>query len=96
MESQEKKEENKGYSIASMVLGIISVILFCFTYISIPCAILAIIFAVVGKNKGGKGMATAGLVLSIIGTVLCALLFIACAACVGAVGTAGGLASSLY
>ena len=76
MESQEKKEENKGYSIASMVLGIISVILFCFTYISIPCAILAIIFAVVGKNKGGKGMATAGLVLGIISVALCVLTIV--------------------
>ena len=62
MENQEKK----GLSIASMVLGIISVVLFCIWYISLPCSILAIIFGIVGRKKGGKGMAIAGLVLGII------------------------------
>ncbi len=62
----EGKQESKGLSIASMVLGIISVVLFCFFYISIPCAILAIIFGIVGMKKGGKGMGIAGLVLGII------------------------------
>mgnify|MGYP002528578248 CR=1 FL=1 len=69
-ENKEVKEtvvqENKGLSIASMVLGIISVVLFCMWYISIPCAILAIIFGVIGKKKGGKGIAIAGLVLGIV------------------------------
>ena len=56
-------EEKKGLSIASMVLGIVSIVLFCIWYISLPCAILAIIFAVIGMKNGGKGMAIAGLVL---------------------------------
>ena len=43
------------------------------------------------KKRNPTGMATAGLVLSIIGTVLCALMFIACVACVGALGTASSL-----
>lgn len=62
----DEKKETKGFSIAAMVLGIISVVLFCIFYISIPCAILAIIFGIVGMKKGGRGMGIAGLVLGII------------------------------
>lgn len=69
----ENKTESKGLSIASMVLGIISVVLCCFAYISIPCAILAIIFGIVGMKKGGKGMGIAGLVLGIITLAILAL-----------------------
>ena len=46
---------------------------------------------VMARKKNPCGMATAGLVLSIIGTILCALMFIACAACVGAIGSAASL-----
>lgn len=60
-ENQTPVEEKKGLSIASMVLGLVGLFLF-----AIPCGILAIIFALVGKKKGGKGFATAGLVLGII------------------------------
>lgn len=66
----EEKQESKGLSIASMVLGIISVVLFCYAYISIPCAILAIIFGIIGMKKGGKGMGIAGFVLGIIAIAL--------------------------
>lgn len=63
-------EEKKGYSIASLVLGILSICFFCVWYISIPAAILAIIFGVIGRKQGSKGMATAGLILGIIAGVL--------------------------
>lgn len=62
--------EKKGFSIASLVLGIVSIVLCCIWYISIPSAIMAIIFGILGKKQGGKGMATAGLVLGIIGVAL--------------------------
>jgi len=68
-----KNEEKAGLSIASMVLGIVSIVLFCLIWISIPCAVLAVIFGLVGRKKGGKGMATAGLVLGIITLVFCIL-----------------------
>ena len=60
-ENQTPVEEKKGLSIASMVLGLVGLFLF-----AIPCGILAIIFGLVGKKKGGKGFATAGLILGII------------------------------
>ena len=57
-------EEKKGMSIASMVLGIVGLVIF-----ALPCGILAIIFSILGKKKGGKGFATTGLVLGIIDAV---------------------------
>lgn len=60
--------ESPGFGVASMVLGIISLCLSCCAYfISIPCAIVGIILGLIGlKKQAGRGMATAGLVCSII------------------------------
>lgn len=75
-EQEVVQDENKGFSITSMVLGIISIVLFCIWYLSIPCAILAIIFGVVGMKKGAKGMAIAGLVLGIIAVAIVGIFVI--------------------
>lgn len=66
-----------GFSIASMVLGIIAVLSCFFWFITIPCGILAIVFSVIRKKKGGKKMATAGLILGITALVLFTLLITA-------------------
>lgn len=67
----------KGFAIASLVLGIVGLVLFCVWYLSVPCAVLAIIFSIVAKKKGGKnGMATAGLVLGIVTLVILVLILI--------------------
>jgi len=67
-------------AVASLVLGIISVISWCF---GIVPGILAIIFALQAKKElrekpwmSGAGMATAGLVLGIVGVVLAVFIFI--------------------
>ena len=44
-----------------MVLGLVGLFLF-----AVPCGILAIVFSIIGKKKGGKGFATAGLILGIV------------------------------
>jgi glycerol-3-phosphate acyltransferase PlsY len=80
--------ESKGLSIASMVLGIVSLVMLCIWYVSIPCAILAIIFAIVGRKKGGKGMATAGLVLGIIALAIDVVIVI------GVIGLVGEIMST--
>lgn len=73
--------------IASLVLGIISLVWACFggTYLSAIVGIIGIILGAVGKKSGAK-CAVGGLVLSIIGTVLSLIFFIACVACVSAAG----------
>ena len=77
MDNQNNNNNNQnnpvsGASITSMILGIIAILAgCCFWYVSIPCAIIGIIFAAVGmkSGKGGKGMAITGLVLSIVSLV---------------------------
>lgn len=62
----------KGFSIASLVLGIFGVLCCCFWPIGGTCAILALIFTLVSRKQNGSfnGLAIAGLVLAIIGIVL--------------------------
>lgn len=81
-------QESKGLSIASMVLGIVSVVLFCIWYISIPCAILAIIFGIVGMKKGGKGMGVAGLVLGIVALAILAIIYLLALIGIASIGSA--------
>lgn len=90
----------KGAAIASLVLGIVSVV-FWFTgmlaIIGLVCAIVGIICSSVSKKAGYEGgVRTAGLVLSIIGCAGCAIAFVACGLCAAAIaGTAGSLADLL-
>lgn len=63
-----KADKTSGMAVASMVLGILSILLSCFVPIfPLIMAALAIIFCIVrDKDKAGNGMAIAGLVCSII------------------------------
>ena len=72
----DNSNNTSAFSIASLVLGILAIILFCVYYISLLCAILAIIFGAIGKSKGGRGMAVAGLVLGIISVALDVLVIV--------------------
>jgi hypothetical protein len=58
-----------GFSIASLVLGIIG--LFRYGWLLGP---LAIIFGIIGLNRDGRGMAIAGLILGIVDLILWILL----------------------
>lgn len=78
--------------VAALVLGICALVLGIFGLgfpIGTICGIVGIIFGVIGRKQHPEnaGLATGGMVCSIIGTILSLLLFFACAACVG--GTAG-------
>lgn len=75
--------------VASLVLGIISLVIGIFTagvfgWVGAIFGIIGIILGALGRKQSEKtGIATAGLVCSIIGLVLCLILYIACVACVG-------------
>lgn len=70
-------KESAGFGIASMVLGIISIVLMCWPYVSIPTSIIGLILGAVGcKKVAGKGMAVAGVVCSLI-TLGIALIIVA-------------------
>ena len=81
-------------AVASMVLGICSLV-FPFIglgWLSVLLGLVGIILgALARKKETGKGMATAGLVMSIIAVALGLVMWLACVACVGGLATAGSL-----
>lgn len=90
--SDEVKVPGKGKATASLVLGIIGVVLWFTGYgaiISLVLGIIGIVFASQSKKEGFTGgLRTAGFVLSLISLIVGALVF-ACVACIGgAVGCA--------
>ena len=48
-DDKENVVDRKGFAVASMVLGIIALVLFWIFYLSVPCAILAIIFGILSN-----------------------------------------------
>ncbi len=86
----------KGMSVAALVLGIVACAGFWIPMGNIVILILGIvgiILAIKGKKaataaNAPAGMATAGLVLSIIGTVVAGIGFITCTVCTLWIGNA--------
>jgi len=72
-----EKNINNKWGKASMILGILSLVLMFAPYIGLPLAVLAVIFSAIQKPKTGQ--ATTGLVTGIIGIVInfFMLLFVA-------------------
>ena len=59
-----------GLANTSVILGTVGLVSSCFWCISIPCAILAICFGIISKNRfqmnSGKAMAKAGIICGVI------------------------------
>jgi hypothetical protein len=74
--------------VASLILGIVATALGLFSagslgLFGIIIGIIGIILGALGrKDEQGRGLATAGLVVSIIGTILSVIFYIACATCI--------------
>ncbi|MGB7159863.1 MAG: DUF4190 domain-containing protein [Tepidisphaeraceae bacterium] len=72
----------QGMAIGALVCGILSIVLSCLWFVSIPLALVAIILGVIGKGKaargeaGGEGMAKTGMILGIVGIALGILLIV--------------------
>lgn len=96
------QQQTNGAAIASLVLGIVSIVFtFIFFIVGLICGIVGIVLAVKAKKEiaasgqGGSGVATAGLVCSIIGLTLSGI-YTLCAVAVGsALGCAGLSLSSM-
>ncbi len=71
-------QKKNGLALASMILGIIAIVLGIFGWLGIIVGIVAVILAVVAKNQikadpsmaGSAGQAKGGLIMGIIGIVL--------------------------
>ncbi len=92
--------KSNGMAVAALICGILGMIgsfIPVVMYFTAILAVLGIVFGVKGKriareSNTGMGLATAGLVLGIIGTV-CAASGILCAlACAGSLGSLASLA----
>lgn len=70
-----QKPGPNGFQIASLIVGILSIVCCCWGLFSIILAIAGIILAIVGNKKGKHGVGTGGLVCSIVGLVLAVILF---------------------
>lgn len=94
---QQPNDPFKGKAIASMVLGIVSLVFFwagIFSLAALICGVIAVILGAQARkgaqNLGIKvnGMATAGMITGLIGAILCVIGFISCVACVSCYGNA--------
>lgn len=73
---QSQKGDSVGFGIASLVLGIISLLLFC-TCINWLTGILAIIFGILQMiNNKQKGMAIGGIITAGLSMLFCIILYI--------------------
>jgi len=84
MATQTPPRAGNGLALTGMILGIVSVISFLIGFISLPAGIAGVVFSIFGMRRAkatgtGRGMAIAGLVLSILGLILfvglCALIW---------------------
>lgn len=71
---QPGKDPGHGLAIASLVLGIISILSCCCVYLSVLVGVVGVVLAIISKSKSYSGtmetMAKVGMTLSIIGVVL--------------------------
>ena len=72
----ENNKVKSGMPIASLVLGIISLVTVLFWYITLPTGIMAIVFGVKSIKKMGSKLGKAGMVTGIIGLSIFAFIYI--------------------
>ncbi|MDD4511101.1 MAG: hypothetical protein PHY23_09400 [Oscillospiraceae bacterium] len=91
----ENQSASKGTAIASLVLGIVSLVLAWFGYfaiVGIVAAIVGIVLSVSAKKAllpQEAGIATAGMVCSIVGLCLSAIVFITWVSCISVAASMG-------
>lgn len=84
-------QPGKGQATASLICSIFSLVVSYmgpFAIVGVILGIIAIVTSACAKKKGFiGGMATAGLTMGIIGTILSSICFITCLACLGIIGS---------
>ncbi len=65
-----KSTETSGLAIASLVLGLLGLIAWLLPIVGFPVIIVGLVLGIIGRSKGGKGIATAGIIICIITLML--------------------------
>lgn len=73
---EENYKNKSAMHVASLVLGIISIITALFWYITLPTGILSIVFGVKSALKTGSKIGKAGMITGIVGLSLFAFIYI--------------------
>ena len=76
MEEKVIDKNKSGMPVASLTLGIVSIVLSTFWYISLPAGILAIVFGAKSIKKMGSKLGQAGMILGIIGLSILLLIYV--------------------
>ena len=88
--SSPEPQKTDTLAIVSLILGIGAILMgCCITYLGIALGIGGIICSVMSKKKQKSGLATAGMVCSIIGIVFAAIWIIGSVAILGMLAAAG-------
>ncbi len=72
----EAPKETNALAIVSLVLGILSIVCCCCGWVGILFGVGGILCAVFANKQGKTGLAKAGLICSIVGAVLAAVIWI--------------------
>lgn len=86
--TQSAQGGREGIAIASMILGIGAIVLFCVIYVSMPAALLAIILGSLSLRSANRVMAIIGIVCGAISALLSLLWVMAIAALLFGAGKA--------
>ena len=93
---QNPQQPTNGKAVASLVLGIIAAVFMFFSgtivlgFVSLILAVIGLVLGVQARREmpqGTTGMATAGMVLSIVVLALTVIVMVGCAACVGLIAS---------
>ena len=84
---QEPPKQTNVLAIVGMILGIISILAGCCGWYSLFLGIPGIICSILARKQGKSGMATAGIVCSVIGIILGILMTVMAVAIVGILGS---------
>ena len=77
---EENNMNKSSLPVASLVLGIISIVTALFWYITLPTGIIAIVFGVKSIKRFGSKLGKAGLITGIVGLSLFLFIYISFAA----------------
>lgn len=73
---EEESKNKSGMGVASLTLGIISILTAIFWYMTIPTGILAIVFGAKSARKTGSKLGKTGMILGIVGLSLAVFMYI--------------------